>query len=79
MVRDFSSVQHEFQTAGAPAAFTSHHYAMYADESKRDVNLNKMPEGVDLATFFRLANVDPPHHYFKSEHVLPWLRKILTE
>ncbi len=79
MDRDFSSVHHAFQTAGAPAAFTSHHYAMYADESKRDVNLNKMPEGVDLATFFRLANMDPPHHYFKSEHVLPWLRKILTE
>lgn len=76
MDRDFRSVADAFATAGAPGAFQAHHYAKYADASDR-VPLDTMPEGIDRATFFRLANVDPPSHYFKAEHVLPWLRDVL--
>ncbi|MDE5553779.1 MAG: alpha/beta hydrolase family protein, partial [Muribaculaceae bacterium] len=27
----------------------------------------------------RLANVDPPSHYFKSHLILPWLKKHLDK
>lgn len=76
MDRDFSSVHSAFKTAGAPDAFESHHYVKFLDPADR-VPLDKMPEGINRATFFRLANVDPPSHYFKAEHILPWLKKIL--
>lgn len=76
MDRDFNSVHSAFKAAGAPDAFSSHHYVKFADESAR-TPLDKMPEGINRATFFRLANVDPPSHYFKAEHILPWLKKIL--
>lgn len=76
--RDFDMVHRAFAEAGAPDAFESHHYAKFVDPSSR-TPLEKMPEGVDRSTFFRLANVDPPSHYFKAEHVLPWLRRILAD
>lgn len=76
MDRDFNSVHSAFAAAGAPEAFESHHYVKFLDPADR-VALEKMPEGIDRATFFRLANVDPPSHYFKAEHILPWLKKIL--
>lgn len=76
MDRDFDSVRDAFAEAGAPSAFEAHHYAKYADPADR-VPLDTMPSGIDRATFFRLANVDPPSHYFKAEYILPWLRTIL--
>lgn len=76
MDRDFDSVGRAYELAGHPEAFVPFHYQKYADDADRTY-LNEMPHGIDRDTFFRLANVDPPHHYFKSEHVLPWLRKIL--
>ena len=78
MDRDFDKVRDAFSASGAPAAFEAHHYAKYDDPSDR-VFLDTMPSGIDRATFFRLANVDPPSHYFKAEHILPWLRKILKD
>lgn len=76
MDRDFNMVHDAFTTAGAKDAFQSHHYAKYADSANR-VPLDTMPAGIDRDTFFRLANVDPPNHYFKAEFILPWLRNIL--
>lgn len=76
MDRDFESVRDAFATAGAPGAFEAHHYAKYADPTDR-VPLDTMPSGIDRATFFRFANVDPPSHYFKAEFIIPWLRCIL--
>lgn len=78
MDRDFGSVADAFATAGAPGAFEAHHYAKYSDPADR-VPLDTMPPGIDRATFFRLANVDPPNHYFKAEFILPWLRSILKD
>ncbi len=78
MDRDFDSVADAFATAGAPEAFEAHHYAKYADPADR-VPLDTMPSGIDRATFFRLANVDPPSHYFKAEFILPWLSSILKD
>ncbi len=78
MDRDFALVADAFATAGDSTAFEYHHYPKYADPANRQY-LDEMPEGIDRATFFRLANVDPPSHYFKAELVLPWLKKLLTE
>lgn len=76
MDRDFDMVHDAFAASGAPEAFESHHYAKYADPTNR-VPLDSMPEGINRDTFFRLANVDPPNHYFKAEFILPWLKRIL--
>ena len=76
MDRDFNSVKSAFAAAGAPDAFEAHHYKKFLEPESR-VYLEKMPAGIDRDTFFRLANVDPPSHYFKAEHILPWLKKIL--
>lgn len=78
MDRDFDAVRRAYAIAGAPENFTSYHYAKFQDPAAR-VRLSAMPEGIDRATFFRLANVDPPRHYFKAEYVLPWLEKVLAE
>ena len=78
MDRDFQMVAGAFAAAGAPDNFKAYHYLAFQDEDARRY-LDEMPEGIDRATFFRLANVDPPHHYFKAEYVLPWLRTILTD
>lgn len=77
MDRDFNSVSDAFATAGAPEAFEYHHYEKFVPDSAR-VYLDSMPAGIDRAEFFRLANVDPPRHYFKSEHIIPWLRRVLN-
>ena len=77
MDRDFNSVADAFATAGAKDSFRHHHYEKFVADSSR-VYLDSMPAGINRAEFFRLANVDPPHHYFKAEHILPWLREILS-
>lgn len=77
MDRDFSIIENAFSTAGAPENFEWHHYPMFADPSSR-VPLEAMPSGIDRATFFRLANVDPPSHYYKSHLIIPWLQKHLN-
>ncbi len=77
MDRDFEIVARAFAAAGAPDNFTWHHYPAFADPAAR-VPLQAMPKGIDRATFFRLANVDPPSHYFKSALILPWLDRLLT-
>lgn len=78
MDRDFDLVKQAYRTAGAPENFTCYHYKKYQNPADR-LPLSEMPEGIDRNTFFRLANVDPPSHYFKSEYVLPWITKILEE
>lgn len=76
--RDFILVSHAFAKAGAPDAFTYHHYPKFADPSSRAlIDVDSVPAGIDRDTFFRLANVDPPSHYFKSHLVVPWLIDLL--
>lgn len=76
--RDFRLVRSAYADFGASDNAECHHYAKYADPAARS-GIERMPEGIDGPTFFRLANVDPPSHYFKHELVLPWLRRILRE
>lgn len=76
MDRDFGIIEAAFSIAGVPENFEWHHYPMFADPASR-LPLEVMPAGIDRATFFRLANVDPPSHYFKSELIIPWLKKHL--
>lgn len=78
MDRDFNLIADAYDKAGTPEAFTYYHYEKYADPANR-VALDEMPSGIDRDEFFRLANVDPPHHYFKTEWVMPWLDKLLGE
>ena len=78
MDRDFYLISGAYEKAGAPEAFEYHHYAKYADPSSRTY-LDAAPEGINRDEHFRLANVDPPHHYFKDEFILPWLRHILAK
>lgn len=75
--RDFEMIARAYTTAGVPEAFEYHHYAKYVDPADR-IPVTTMPEGIDRDKFFRLANVDSPRHYFKAEHVLPWLKRILN-
>lgn len=78
--RDFRIIQKVYRNAGAPHAFEYHHYAKYADPASRVMlNADTLPDNLDRDTFFRLANVDPPNHYFKTEHVLPWLDRLLSK
>ncbi len=77
MDRDFAIIHNAYATAGAKDNFVWYHYPKYADPSDR-VWLDAMPSGIDRDTFFRLANVDPPSHYFKKALVLPWVEKILS-
>lgn len=77
MDRDFEIVKSAYELSGAPENFTFYHYAKYADPEAR-VYLQEMPEGIDRDTFFKLANVDPANHYFKSEVIIPWLISLLS-
>lgn len=74
--RDFLLIRQAYQKAGAEKNFTWYHYEKFANDSLRKP-ITDMPEGIDRATFFRLANVDPPNHYFKTEWVIPWLKRLL--
>lgn len=75
--RDFLMVAEAFSKAGSPEAFEYHHYPKFADPQSRALApTDTMPSGIDRDTFFRLANVDPPSHYFKGHLVFPWLTKI---
>lgn len=78
MDRDFAMIGRAYAKAGAPEAFTYYHYPKFADVESRALGAtDDMPAGVDRATFFRLANVDPPSHYFKHHLVIPWVKEIL--
>ena len=74
--RDFDLISRAYKIAGKPDNFTYYHYKKYTDPKDRK-QIDKVPEGVDLATYFDYANVDPKNHYFKKEWVMPWLEKIL--
>lgn len=76
MDRDFKIIREAYHLAGADGNFTFFHYKKYADSQSR-IQLSEMPAGIDRDEFFRYANVDPPSHYFKAEHVIPWLRTLL--
>lgn len=74
--RDFTNVRCAFKIAGAQDSFEAHHYEKFNDPASREP-IDTIPAGIDRATFFRLANVDPPRHYFKSEYIIPWLHRLL--
>lgn len=74
--RDFDLIRKAYQITGKADNFTFYHYKKFADPKDRK-QIENIPEGIDLATFFNFANVDPKNHYFKKEWVLPWIDKIL--
>ncbi len=76
MDRDFLRIKKAYRTAGAEDAFEYHHYAKYVDPANRQY-LEELPEGIDRTEFFHLVNCDSPNHYFKLEHIMPWLKEVL--
>lgn len=78
--RDFRIIEKIYENSGAPDAFEYHHYAKYADPANRVMlNEDTLPGNLNRDEFFRLANVDSPNHYFKSEFIMPWLEIILNQ
>lgn len=78
--RDFNIIKKVYENAGAPEAFTAYHYAKYADPADRVMlNATELPGNLNRNEFFRLANVDSPNHYFKTEYIMPWLDIVLPE
>lgn len=74
--RDLNLVRTAYKIAGHPENVEIHHYPKYADPHTR-TNIEALPKGIDRDEFYRLVNVDGANHYFKSELVLPWLKKFL--
>ena len=74
--RDFNLIRKAYELSGKPENFTFYHYQLFADPKDRK-QLEHVPEGIDRDTYFKLVNVDPANHYFKSEWVLPWLDRLL--
>ena len=74
--RDLKLVVKAFELSGHPENFTYYHYKELQDPSKRK-DLQEVPEGVDLDTYFELVNVQPKNHYFKSEYIIPWIKNLL--
>lgn len=74
--RDFNMVTRGYAEAGAEQNFAHYHYPRYQDPAKR-AQIDSIPQGVTLAEYFNLCNVDSPRHGFKRSLILPWLHKIL--
>ena len=74
--RDFELIKEAYRIVGKPDNFTFYHYKKFANPKDRQ-QIDRVPEGIDLDTFFQVVNVDPKNHYFKAELVLPWIDKVL--
>lgn len=74
--RDLDLVRTAYKIAGHSENVEIHHYPKYADPNNR-TDIKVLPEGLDRDEYYKLVNVDGPNHYFKSELVLPWLKKHL--
>ena len=74
--RDFELIKEAYRIVGKPDNFTFYHYKKFANPKDRQ-QIDRVPEGIDLDTFFQVVNVDPKNHYFKVELVLPWIDKVL--
>lgn len=73
--RDFRLVGQAYALADKPENFTFYHYQAFAEPEKRE-DRQVLPQGIDRDTYSRMVNVDPKNHYFKAEHVIPWIREI---
>ncbi len=76
--RDFELVGKAYELAGAQGNAEWHHYPKYADPADRK-EIEKLPEGLDLQTFFRLVNCDSPSHGFKTALAVPWMKEQLSK
>lgn len=76
--RDLNLVKRAYELAGHPENFTFYHYKDLQDSTKRK-NLMTLPEGLDGETYFKLVNVQPENHYFKSEYIIPWIKELLEK
>lgn len=74
--RDLDVVRAAYKIAGHPENVEIHHYPKFADPRDRK-DIKELPEGLDRDEYYKLVNVDGSNHYFKSELILPWLKKYL--
>ena len=74
--RDLNLVRAAYKITGHPENVEIHHYPKYVEQHNR-MDVKVLPEGLDRDEYYKLVNVDGPNHYFKSELVIPWLKKHL--
>lgn len=74
--RDFELVKNAYEKVNAVNNVKCYHYPKFSKKEDR-LQIEKLPKGLDSKTYFRMVNVDPPSHYFKSELVIPWIDSIL--
>ena len=74
--RDLDLVRAAYKMTGRLENVEIHHYPKYTDPHSR-TDIKALPEGLDRNEFYKLVNVDGANHYFKSELILPWLKKHL--
>jgi len=78
MDRDFDLIKKAYKIAGKENRVQVYEYPKFNELKSRSM-LQKLPEGIDASTYFKLVNVDPPMHYFKEELVLPWIKNIIRQ
>ncbi len=74
--RDLDMVQKAYQIVGRPENVNIYFYPKYSDQKLR-MKVDKLPEGIDRKTFFKMVNVDDPQHDIKANLTIPWLIRIL--
>lgn len=78
MDRDFRLVEKAYEISGARGNVLCLHQPKFADPKARK-HAEKLPSGIDRATFFEFANVDPGNHYFKGETAIPWIKAFVEK
>ncbi len=73
--RDLNLVKRAYEIAGHPENVEIRHYAKYRREETRN-KAERLPEGMNRTEYYTSVNVDGANHYFKNEHVMPWLERI---
>ncbi len=75
--RDFHLVERAYELSGSPQNFIGMHQPRFADPGVRWQG-DKLPGGLDRDAYFRMANVDPANHSFKTAAAIPWIRNVLA-
>ena len=74
--RDLNLVKKAYKIMGASQNLEIHHYKKFENVKRAD--LQKLPEGLNRADYFKLTNVDPLMHDMKMHYIIPWLDRILN-
>ena len=76
--RDIEGIREAYRLLGAEGNMAVEYYPKYAQPEDRPFDDVDLPEGLDMETYFRYANVDAPNHCFKENIAVPWLSTTLS-